>query len=92
MAATVSNNNTRVTFTIDKSLKIKAEECAKKEKRSLSGLINIALEEYIIKHNYKQYNYYYSLICPIISLILFKSKLDKIGEIIFPINIENLST
>lgn len=50
MSATVSENNTRITFTIEKNLKSKAEECAKKEKRSLSNLINIALEEYINKN------------------------------------------
>lgn len=49
MSATVSENNTRVTFTIEKTLKIKAEECAKREKRSLSNLINIAIEEYLMK-------------------------------------------
>jgi metal-responsive CopG/Arc/MetJ family transcriptional regulator len=47
MPATVSENNTRITFTIDKQLKTKAEECAKNERRSLSNLINIALEEYL---------------------------------------------
>ena len=47
MPATVSENNTRITFTIDKELKSKAEECAKNERRSLSNLINIALEEYL---------------------------------------------
>lgn len=51
MPATVSENNTRITFTIEKDLKSKAEECAKKEKRSLSNLINIALEEYINKNH-----------------------------------------
>lgn len=50
MAATVSENNTRITFTIEKDLKSKAEEYAKKERRSLSNLINIALEEYINKN------------------------------------------
>lgn len=50
MAATVSENNTRITFTIDKELKSKAEECAKNERRSLSNLITIALEEYINKN------------------------------------------
>lgn len=50
MSATVSENNTRITFTIEKDLKVKAEEFAKKEKRSLSNLINIALEEYINKN------------------------------------------
>ena len=45
MSATVSENNTRITFTIEKELKIKAEECAKKERRSLSNLVNVALEE-----------------------------------------------
>lgn len=50
MSATVSENNTRITFTIEKDLKVKAEELAKKEKRSLSNLINIALEEYINKN------------------------------------------
>ena len=49
MSATVSENNTRVTFTIEKTLKIKAEEYAKKQKRSLSNLINLAIEEYISK-------------------------------------------
>ena len=53
MSATVSENNTRVTFTIDKELKSKAEEVAKIEKRSLSNLINIALEEYIQNNIYK---------------------------------------
>ena len=50
MSATVSENNTRITFTIEKDLKSKAEECAKREKRSLSNLINIALEKYINKN------------------------------------------
>lgn len=50
MAATVSENNTRVTFTIDKELKTKAEQCANKEHRSLSNLITVALEEYINKN------------------------------------------
>lgn len=50
MAATVSENNTRITFTIEKDLKSKAEEYAKKERRSLSNLINVALEEYINKN------------------------------------------
>lgn len=51
MSATVSENNTRVTFTIDKELKTKAEECAKKEYRSLANLIVVALEEYLKKNN-----------------------------------------
>ena len=54
MAATVSENNTRITFTIEKSLKVKAEEYAKKERRSLSGFINIDIEEYIKKIDAKQ--------------------------------------
>lgn len=50
MAATVSENNTRVTFTIEKELKSKAEQCAKAERRSLANLIVVALEEYINKN------------------------------------------
>lgn len=53
MSATVSENNTRITFTIDKELKTKAEDIAKIEKRSLSNLINVALEEYIKNNTYK---------------------------------------
>lgn len=53
MSATVSENNTRITFTIDKELKNKAESIAKDERRSLSNLINIALEEYIKNNIYK---------------------------------------
>ena len=44
-----AENKTRVSFTIDKELKARAEECAKKEYRSLSNLISIALEEYMNK-------------------------------------------
>lgn len=51
MAATVSENNTRVTFTITKDLKDRIEEQASKEMRSLSNLINVALEEYLSKHS-----------------------------------------
>ena len=47
MPATVSENNTRVTFTIDKKMKEQAEKQAKKEKRSLSNMIIVALEEYL---------------------------------------------
>lgn len=47
LPATVSENNTRVTFTIDKKLKEQAEKQAKIEKRSLSNLIIVALEEYL---------------------------------------------
>lgn len=47
MPATVSENNTRLTFTISKELKSKAKEVAKEERRSLSNLLTIALEEYI---------------------------------------------
>lgn len=53
MSATVSENNTRITFTIDKELKTKAESIAKSERRSLSNLINIALEEYIKNNIHK---------------------------------------
>ena len=49
LPATVSENNTRVTFTIDKKMKEQAEKQAKKEKRSLSNLIIVALEEYLEK-------------------------------------------
>lgn len=47
LPATVSENNTRVTFTIDKKLKERAEKQAQKEKRSLSNLIIVALEEHL---------------------------------------------
>lgn len=50
MSATVSENNTRLTFTIDKNLKTKAEQQATKERRSLSNLLNVALEEYLNNH------------------------------------------
>lgn len=50
MAATVSENNTRITFTIEKDLKARAEEQAQKERRSLSNLLTIALEEYLKQH------------------------------------------
>lgn len=51
MSAHVSENNTRITFTITKELKSKADEYAKSEKRSLSNLINVALEDYINKNH-----------------------------------------
>jgi len=51
MSATVSDNNTRITFTINKELKSKAEACAKNERRSLSNFITFALEEYINKNH-----------------------------------------
>jgi len=51
MAAHVSENNTRITFTIEKELKSKAEECAKREKRSLGNFITIAIDEYINKNH-----------------------------------------
>lgn len=47
MSAHVSENNTRMSFTISKELKQKLEIQAKKERRSLSNLIIIALENYI---------------------------------------------
>lgn len=47
MPAHVSENNTRMSFTINKELKKRAEEQAKKERRSLSNLIIIALEQYL---------------------------------------------
>ena len=47
MPAHVSENNTRMSFTISKELKQKLEEQAKKERRSLSNLIIVALENYI---------------------------------------------
>lgn len=47
MPAHVSENNTRITFTISKELKDSIEECAQNEKRSLSNMINIAIEEYV---------------------------------------------
>lgn len=50
MSATVSKKNTRITFTTEKNLKSKVEECAKKERRSISNLINVALIEYINKN------------------------------------------
>lgn len=50
MPACTSENTTRIIATIDKELKSKAEECAKKEHRSLSNLITVALEEYINKN------------------------------------------
>lgn len=50
MPALVSKNNTRIIITINKELKSKAEEIAKKEHRSLSNLIIVALEEYINKN------------------------------------------
>ena len=50
MPATVSENNTRVTFTIEKDLKSRVDEYAKKERRSFSNLICVALEEYINKN------------------------------------------
>lgn len=50
MSAHVSENNTRIVFTVDKELKSKAEECAKTEHRSLSNLVVVALEEYINKN------------------------------------------
>lgn len=54
MSATVSEDNTRITFTISKELKELAEVQAQKERRSLSNLINIALEEYLIKKELPQ--------------------------------------
>lgn len=50
MAAHVSENNTRMTFTIDKELKAKADEQAIKERRSLSNMITVAIEEYLNNH------------------------------------------
>lgn len=50
MAATVSENNTRVTFTISKELKLQIEEQCKKDQRSFSNLINVALTEYLNNH------------------------------------------
>lgn len=50
MAACTSENTTRIIITVDKELKSKAEECAKKERRSLSNLVVVALEEYINKN------------------------------------------
>lgn len=47
MPANVSENNTRMSFTINKELKKRAEERAKKEHRSVSNLITIALENYL---------------------------------------------
>lgn len=47
MPANTSENTTRVVFTIDKELKKEAEEYARKDRRSLSNFINIAIEEYI---------------------------------------------
>jgi predicted HicB family RNase H-like nuclease len=47
MAAHVSENNTRMTFTISKELKQKAEEQATKERRSLSNFITVVLEQYL---------------------------------------------
>ncbi len=47
MSATVSENNTRLTFTINKELKKRAEEQAKKENRSLSNFITTVLEHYL---------------------------------------------
>ena len=49
MSATVSDNNTRLTFTISKELKSQIEDCAKKENRSVSNLINVILQEYVRK-------------------------------------------
>lgn len=50
MSAHVAENNTRMTFTIDKELKAKAEEQAKKERRSLSNFITVAIEDYLKQH------------------------------------------
>ena len=51
MSATVSENNTRVTFTISKDLKERAATVANNEHRSLSNLLSVALEYYIKQHN-----------------------------------------
>lgn len=50
MAAHVSENNTRITFTISKELKEKVEEQCIKDQRSFSNLINVALTEYLNNH------------------------------------------
>lgn len=47
MSAHVSENNTRMTFTISKELKERSEKQAQKEMRSLSNLITVALEKYL---------------------------------------------
>lgn len=47
MSAHVSDNNTRMTFTISKELKEEIEKQAAKEMRSVSNLINVALIKYL---------------------------------------------
>ncbi len=46
----VSEKNTRISITISKDLKNRAEEQSSKENRSLANLINVALAEYLNNH------------------------------------------